>query len=124
MSHINQQSREKGWKMYQVRSVPGRGTYNRPTVSSKGAGVEIMTKEDWPITNTKTYRILEAVDRLSKGTTTGRTPVAEIYLDIGGGKETVRSLLSQLRKEGLVETPMRGIYRVTEKGQKVLKEVA
>jgi len=83
-----------------------------------------MTKENWPKPGTKTYSILEAVDRLSKGTATGRTPVAEIYLEVGGGKETVRSLLCLLRKEGLVETPMRGIYRVTEKGQRVLGEVA
>jgi len=79
-----------------------------------------MTKENWPKTDTKTYNILVAVDKLASGTTTGRAPVAEIYLQIGGGKETIRSLLSQLRKKGLVETPIRGMYKVTAKGANVL----
>jgi len=81
-----------------------------------------MVKENWPKNGTKTYQILETVDKLSRGTSTGRTPVTEIYLEIGGGKETVRSLLSQLRMKGLVETPIRGMYKLTTKGTKVLCE--
>ena len=81
-----------------------------------------MTKENWPKIDTKTYSILEVVDKLSKGTTMGRTPVAEIYQEIGGGKETIRSLLRLLKKEGLVEVPLRGIYRVTDKGLEALNK--
>lgn len=80
-----------------------------------------MTKENWPKIDTKTYSILEVIDRLSKGTTMGRTPVAEIYQEVGGGKETIRSLLGLLKKEGLVEVPLRGMYRVTDKGLNILK---
>ena len=69
------------------------------------------------------FKILEVVNALSTECVDGRVPVTEIYLKFGKDKrESVRTMLSQLKRNGFVITPMRGMYNLSKKGEKILKE--
>lgn len=75
----------------------------------------------WPTKGTKMHEILETIQKLSAKCNEGRVPVTEIYNKLPeSGRESVRVMLSQLKRNGLIEAPMRGMYTVTSQGLVVL----
>jgi len=84
--------------------------------------VEKVEKVDivWPKPETKYFEILKSIDTLSKNSTGGRVPLGEIYVVIKGARESLREILWLLKNKGLVETPMRGFYGLTDAGREVI----
>ena len=77
----------------------------------------------WPTKGTVGFKLLEVVKSLSGKCVGGRVPVTEIYLEMDDRpRESIRTTLSQLKIRGFVSTPMRGMYIVSKKGEKLLEE--
>ena len=75
----------------------------------------------WPTKGTKMHEILETINTLTPECHEGRVPVTEIYNTLKeSGRESVRVMLSQLKRNGLIEAPMRGMYTLTKKGKKIV----
>jgi len=80
-------------------------------------------KDMWPAKGSKMFAILEAISELSTQCIGGRVPVAELYLKLAGnGRESTRMMISNLKKRGLVDAPVRGLYVLTEAGKSLLSE--
>jgi Mn-dependent DtxR family transcriptional regulator len=77
----------------------------------------------WPEKGSKPFNILKLIDELSRSCIEGRVPVAEVYERVGGSKESSRVIISQLKRNGLVEAPLRGMYVLTEIGRSILDAV-
>ena len=76
-----------------------------------------------PTKGSVTFKILETVNELSSECVGGRVPVTEIYLKLkDNSRESVRVILSQLKMNGFVRTPMRGMYIMSVKGKRHLKK--
>ena len=77
----------------------------------------------WPPKATMMFKILETVNELSDKCVGGRVPVTEIYLKMKKrSRESVRTTLSQLKINGYLKTPMRGMYVLSNKGKKRLEK--
>lgn len=69
------------------------------------------------------FEILEAVNELSTQCIGGRVPVTELYLRLASnGRESVRVMVSNLKRNGLIDAPVRGMYVLTEAGKNLLSE--
>jgi len=66
-------------------------------------------------------KILKAVDEVSRENPLKVAPVKEVIKRLDIAEYNVRNLLSRMKKEGLVENPIYGCYRLTEKGRKYLE---
>ena len=77
----------------------------------------------WPSRKSVMFKILETINTLSEECFEGRVPVTEIYLQIkDSSRESIRVMLSQLKGNGFLETPMRGMYVLSKKGKKRLAQ--
>ncbi len=77
----------------------------------------------WPAKGSKMFEILETINELSAQCIGGRVPVTELYLKLAGnGRESTRVMVSNLKKRGLIDTPVRGMYVLTEAGKKILSD--
>jgi len=77
----------------------------------------------WPAKGSKMFEILETINELSAQCIGGRVPVTELYLRLSGnGRESTRVMVSNLKKRGLIDTPVRGMYVLTEAGKKILSD--
>lgn len=65
----------------------------------------------------KERNILDAISRLSSKTPDGNAPVSDIFKEVGGSMEYLRTALYKLKLLGLVENPAWGRYRVVEVGE-------
>jgi len=73
------------------------------------------------------FQVLRLVDQLSKENEFGVAPIQELINIITAQRNvksvTVRKLVLELHRDGYLENPLRGCWRLTEKGKKLLKEV-
>jgi len=77
----------------------------------------------WPAKGSKMFEILEAINELSAKCIGGRVPVVELYLKLpGNGRESTRVMISNLKRRGLIDAPVRGMYVLTEAGEELLKQ--
>jgi len=77
----------------------------------------------WPAKGSRMFEILEAIDELSAQCIGGRVPVAELYIRLdGSGRESIRVMTSTLKRRGLIDTPVRGMYILTEAGKEILSK--
>jgi len=77
----------------------------------------------WPTRGSKMFEILEAINELSAKCIGGRVPVVELYLKLpGNGRESTRVMISNLKRRGLIDAPVRGMYVLTEAGEELLKQ--
>ena len=80
-----------------------------------------LIKDMWPTKGSKMFKILEAINELSAQCIGGRVPVAELYIKLDGdSRESTRMMISNLKRHGLIETPVRGMYVLTEAGKNLL----
>lgn len=75
----------------------------------------------WPSEDTKYYSILQAVSKLCPESTKGRVHITDIFEEIGGEKETIRSMLYILKRKGFLEQKGRGTYNLTKLGRDIVK---
>ena len=76
----------------------------------------------WQAKGSRMFEILEEIDELSAHCTGGRVPVAEILKIDEDGRESTRMMLSNLKRYGLIDAPVRGLYVLTEAGKNLLSE--
>jgi len=74
------------------------------------------------------YRLLKLIDDLCRESGFGIAPVKEL-IDIVTSKRNIKSgavrkTVWELSKDGYIENPLRGCWRLTEKGREALKNVA
>ncbi len=75
----------------------------------------------WPTKGSKMFEILEAINELSVQCIGGRVPMTELYTALNDDKrESIRVMVSNLKKRGLIDTPARGMYVLTEAGKNIL----
>ena len=73
------------------------------------------------------YEVLLLIKKLGEESSFGLAPVQKIK-DVLTTEYTVkngavRKMISKLGKEGLIENPLRGCWRLTNKGEKILLKV-
>ena len=73
------------------------------------------------------YEVLKLVNEISQKSPFKVAPIQEL-IDIITSKRNikdgaVRKMVHELNKDGYLENPLRGCWRLTEKGRELLKEV-
>lgn len=76
----------------------------------------------YPKPETKSLRILEVIADICPKTIDKNAPFYDIYMVVGGPRESLRSLLNLLKRGGLISNPVLGRYKLTEEGEKRLSE--
>ncbi len=75
----------------------------------------------WPTKGSKMFEILGAINELSVQCIGGRVPMTELYTMLNDDKrESIRVMVSNLKKRGLIDTPVRGMYVLTKAGKEIL----
>lgn len=79
--------------------------------------------DNWPSKGSKMYNILEAINELSTQCPGGRVPITEVHMKFKkNSKESIRTMISQLKRKGYIDTPIRGSYVLTKRSKKLLLE--
>lgn len=70
--------------------------------------------------------LLKAIDKLSKTeeSVSDTAKIADIMAELKKDRNTVAKALTDAKKDELVENPIRGCWRLTEEGKKILVEYA
>jgi len=73
------------------------------------------------------FQVLKLVDEISKKNEFGVAEVQKLIQILTAERKikpiTVRMTIKRLAQDGYLENPLRGCWRLTEKGRKLLKEV-
>ena len=73
------------------------------------------------------YQVLRLVNQLSKENEFGVAPIQKLVQILTSERKikpiSVRVTVMRLAQDGYLENPLRGCWRLTEKGRKLLKEV-
>jgi len=76
----------------------------------------------------KKLQMLRTIDEIANKTGLGMTPIEDLINILAPQRcvraMAIRKMVWQLNKEGYIENPIRGCWRLTEKGKKVLEEVS
>lgn len=77
----------------------------------------------WPAKGSKMFEIIETIDELSTQCIGGRVPLTELYPKLDGdSRESIRTMISTLKRRGLLDSPVRGLYVLTEAGKELLNK--
>jgi len=73
------------------------------------------------------YEVLKLISEISRKNPFKVAPIQEL-IDVITSKRNIKSgavrkMVHELNKDGYLENPLRGCWRLTEKGKKMLKEV-
>jgi len=73
------------------------------------------------------FQLLKLVDEISRKNSFGIAPIQDLIDIITAQRNiksgAVRKMAWELSKDGYLENPLRGCWRLTDKGKKLLKEV-
>jgi len=75
----------------------------------------------------ESFQLLSLIDEICRRNQYGFAPISELIKIVtaqrGVKSVAVRKMTWKLAKEGYIENPLRGCWRLTEKGRLLLKEV-